>query len=331
MVATLLAVFIVSGIAFSGGGVAATDSPEFEKGITTVTESEAATLTIDSGTAESVDFTINGQEAGYELAATVTTNDDGKATLRFNHSATATDVPTVTATGDATVTINTETNLSDPIDSGNYDLQLSAPDTTEPADIGTLIIESASSESTTEPGDDEASPDDSQPQPVEKDTAEEADIIVETRDDQRIAVPVEAADSADATIRVRSDGGESPFLLTQETSVNDGVAAATFNFSDVNHGTTATVDVRHDGTTTKPVEVIIVNPTIGIKGVDDIDQLTTEREIERETNSEAETETQSNTDSQTNDTGATHNYLPGFGLTLTVIALSIITLLATRS
>ena len=140
-VITLLAVITIGGIALSGSAVAATDSPEFENTIVTLTESGETTIAVDGGSAERVELVIGGQEVGYTLNATVRTNEDGKATLTFDHSATATDTNTLTAEGDANVEIDAETELSEPIEPANYDMGLFVPNETEPAGVGVLVVE----------------------------------------------------------------------------------------------------------------------------------------------------------------------------------------------
>lgn len=329
-VITLLAVITIGGIALSGSAVAATDSPEFENAIVTLTESGETTIEVDSGTAKRVELVIGGQEVGYELTAAVKTNEDGTATLRLNHSATATDTHTLTAEGDANVEIDAETELPEPIEPGNYDMDLFVPNETESAGVGVLVVEDGSSDTGDETGENETNTDRAERQPIEKEVAEDADLIVENRDDQWIVVPVEADDGVEVPIRIESANADSAFLLTRDASVEDGDAAATFDFSAVKHGTAATANGRYDGSTVGSVEVLVVDPTIGVEGVEDLDELDTGGESESRDKSEVEN-TRNETDIEDEEIDGRLNDQPGFGPALAVLALCAAALLANRS
>ena len=96
------------------------------------------------------------------------------------------------------------------------------------------------------------------------------------------------------------------------------------------HGTVATVNGRYDGNTVGSVEILVVDPAIGIEGVEDLDELDTGSENAREDESEAEgTRNETNSTDEVIDDRPDDQ--PGFGPALAVVALCAAALLANRS
>jgi PGF-CTERM protein len=319
----LLAIVAMLGVGVTGN-VAAVGSPAFDDATVTLTENESATIAIDAGSAETVELAIGGSDrVGYELNATVTPDEDGDATLVFDHTATATDADSLTAKGDANVEIDTETELPGPLDPASYDMRLSVANETQPTDIAALVVE-------TKDTDEKSDADETtERQPIDEEIAREADIVVEKRGSQRVTVPTEVDDGTDVSIRIQSSDTDSAFLRTRDVSVENGKAAAMFDFSSVNHGTTATAHVRYDGGEAESVDILVVDPDVGVSGVDDLDELDGKGERNGENENGTDMPADPDSDDQTPDESPDDQ--PGFGAVIALLALSAAALLAHRS
>jgi hypothetical protein len=83
-----------------------------------------------------------------------------------------------------------------------------------------------------------------------------------------VSVPVEADDGETVSLRVRSAGDTSPkFIMTEEASVENRTASATFDLSRTAHGDRATLTVRGNEAVNESNtrEMLVVDDEIGVE------------------------------------------------------------------
>jgi hypothetical protein len=192
----------------------------------------------------------------------VTPDGDGATALVLDHAETGEDGATLTSDGDAAVDIDRETALDEAIAPGAYEVELFVDGGDEPVDVGTLMVETTESD-----GRDEDAVD-----AVTDASVEDADVLIEPRA-TAVRVPVELDDGESVEVRLRSAGDSGTnFIKTQETTVSEGEATATFNASVAEPGARATLTVRgHEGLdepVTRDVLVVedVESPEIGDSG-----------------------------------------------------------------
>ena len=289
---------------------------------------------VNATDAESLTLVVgNGTDSGYELRAAVAPADDG-AILRFDHAAAGDgDGDVLTAVGCADVTVESETDLDAALDAGTYELRLLDVDG-DVVDVGSVVVESASD---ADGADDEAS----SPGPVSRETVDDADAVVRPETDREIAVPTVADDGDEVIARLRSTGQTDPsFIMTEEATVADGTAVATFDLSAVPHGATATATARSDGNDGTETTVLVIDPNVGIEG--DVTLADVETRGDAVDGDEA-ADDESDSDDGGASTGepdlhgdseedldGTDDEVPGFGVALTTLAVLAMALLATR-
>ncbi|WP_066412028.1 BGTF surface domain-containing protein [Halorubrum aethiopicum] len=309
----LVATLAVVGIALAGsalvGTAAADGTAELDASIVTVTEGDTAAVEVETDGVDEVEVAIGDEStSGYELRATVTPDDDdGTTRLVFDHAETGGGGTPLTAEGDAAVSIESETDLDEPIAPGSYDVSVSV-DGDEPADIGNLMVEPESTGDGA--GDDEdGSPDegdgsdDSAETTVTESDVEAADVVVEPAETD-VTVPVDLADGETVTLRIRSAADASPaYIKTEEATVEDGEATARFDLSETSHGDRATLTVRgNDGLDGESEhEVLVVDESIGVEEADGGSG-------------------DDSTDGSASDDGTTTS-VPGFGVVAAALAL----------
>jgi PGF-CTERM protein len=275
--AVLVAAAAVVGVALVGsafaGTAAADDAASLDASIATVEEGGTAALDVETDGVEEFSVTIGDEStSGYELHATVTPADDGTTSLVFDHAETGGDGTPLAAEGDATVSIDGETDLEEPIAPGDYDVELVA-DGGETTDVGSLMVEPASTGDGAEDGsadDDGGESGDSAETTVTESDVEAADVVVEPAETD-VTVPVDLADGETVTVRLRSAGDASPaYIKTEETTVEGGEATARFDLSETSHGDRATLTVvgndALDGENDH--EVLVVDESIGVEDGD---------------------------------------------------------------
>lgn len=241
----------VAGVSLVGAETAAADGPaELETSIVTVSENGTAEIDVQTDGADAFEITVGDEEAaGYALRATVTPSDGGVTTLVFDHAETSGDGTPLTAEGDAAVDIDHETALDEPIDPAGYEIELFPDGGDEAADVGTLMVETGGESGEDGTGDGDA---------VE--AVDAADVLIEPRA-TAVTVPVELDDGAAVEMRLRSAGNASTnYIKTQEATVTDGEATATFNASVAEPGDRATLTVRGNKALDDPVtrDVLVV-------------------------------------------------------------------------
>ena len=112
-------------------------------------------------------------------------------------------------------------------------------------------------------GDEESS----EPATVTRTDVEAADVVVPPEETD-VGVPVEVDDGETVTLRVRSAGDTSPsFIMTEETTVENGAANATFDLSRTAHGDRATLTVRGNEALNESNsrEMLVVDESIGVE------------------------------------------------------------------
>ncbi|MEZ3163515.1 BGTF surface domain-containing protein [Halorubrum sp. RMP-47] len=274
----------VAGLSLAGAGTVAADEPAgLETSVVTVSENGTTEIGVRTDGTDAFEIVIGDeQEVGYVLRATVTPNDDGVTTLVFDHAETGGGGTPLTAEGDATVDIDRETTLNEPIAPGEYGIELRF-DGGDVDAVGTVIVEERD---TAEDGDEESGSDpneggrtddgeeseksesdrSAEPTTVTEADVEEADLVVEPGEtDVSVSVPLDDGETVD--LRIRSDTDASTgFIMTEETTVENGSASATFELSPASHGDRATLTVRGKERLDKEVtrEVLVVDESIGV-------------------------------------------------------------------
>lgn len=327
----LVAALAVVGVAVAGSAFVGTATADGTAGLdaslVTVTEGETAVVGVETDGVDEFSVAIGDEsESGYALHATVTPDDDGVTTLVFDHAATDGDGASLTAEGDAAVSVENETGLDEPIDPGNYDVEVSV-DEGETADVGSLVVEPASTDdgSGSDDGSDsddsaDGSTDGSDDSTVVTESDVEAtDMVVEPAETD-VTVSVDLADGERVTLRIRSDADASPaYLMTEEATVEDGEATAAFDLREASHGDRATLTVRgNDGLDgEREYAVLVVDESIGVE--DDL------RSDDSADDGTAE-------DGSVDDDGGdgTDTSVPGFGVVAAVVALLGTALVARR-
>jgi PGF-CTERM protein len=263
--ALLVAALALAGVIVAGSGAVAADgTAEVDTDVITVSEDGTADFTVETDGVDAFEVVVGSEdEVGYELRATVTPDDDGVTTLVFDRDETGGDGSPLTADGGGAVEIDYETSLGEAIAPGGYDAELFVGG--EPADVSTLVVEEGPSDGDGSDGgaDDGESV---EPATVSEADIEAADIVVAPAESE-LSVPVAAEDGESVALRIRSAGDTSPgFLVTEEATVENGTASATFDLSQTTHGDRATLTVGGDESTTR--EVLVVDRDVGVEESD---------------------------------------------------------------
>ncbi|ELZ58636.1 MULTISPECIES: BGTF surface domain-containing protein [Halorubrum] len=276
--ALLAAAVAVAGLSLVGAGAVAADgSAELETGIATVSENGTAQIDVRTDGADPFEIAIGDEEAaGYVLRATVTPSDGGVTTLVFDHGETGGGGTPLAAEGEAEVDVDRETALGEPIDPAEYDVELFADGDDEVTDIGTLVVdvgnetddggEEAESDADGESGDGTESERSAEPRTVTDSDVEAADVVVEPAEAE-VSVPVSLGDGETVDLRLRSAGNAStPFVMTEETTVEGGSANATFDLSRATHGDRATLRVMdEEADRLNEFDVLVVDEGVGVE------------------------------------------------------------------
>ncbi|GAA0519490.1 PGF-CTERM protein [Halorubrum aquaticum] len=325
----LVAALAVVGVALVGsafaGTAAADGTASLDASIVSVSEDGTAAIGVETDGVDEFSIAIGDEsDTGYALHATVTPDDDGTTSLVLDHAETGGGGTPLTAEGDASVSIDDETGLEEPIAPGSYDVEVST-DGDEPDDVGTLMVEPASTGDGSGDGDEGESADDdstdgsSDPAVVTESDVEAADVVVEPAETD-VSVPVDLADGETVTLRIRSTGDATPaYIKTAEPTVEDGEATATFDLSRASHGDRATLTVRgNDGLDGENEhEVLIVDESIGVE----------------ESGEDGGNGGTGSADDGSGDGGSddgTDTSVPGFGVVVAVLALCATALVANR-
>ena len=235
-VAALAAAGVVA-LAITGAGtVAADERVGLNESTVAVNDGGTGAIVVESDGVESFEVVIGDEDvSGYELRATVTPDGDGETVLTYDHGEAGVGGDPLTADG-AEVEIHGETNLGESPAPGAYDVKLFVGDGSEPADVGTMTVDTSGESG--DRGDGRAV------EAVSGADVEDADLLVEPRATV-VAVPVELDDGATVEMRLRSAGDASTsFIKTREATVTDGEATATINASVAEPGDRATLTVR---------------------------------------------------------------------------------------
>ncbi|SMO35844.1 BGTF surface domain-containing protein [Halorubrum cibi] len=322
----LVAALAVVGVALVGsafaGTAAADGTADLDASIVTVNDGGTAEIAVETDGVDEFSIAIGDEsDSGYALHATVTPDDDGTTSLVLDHAETGGGGTSLSAEGDASVSIDDETGLEEPIAPGSYDVEVSTGGD-EPDDVGSLMVEPASTaDGSSDDGGDGGDGDDggsedggsadgsSDPTVVTESDVEAADVVVEPAETD-VTVPVDLADGETVTLRMRSTGDATPaYIKTAEPTVEGGEATATFDLSQASHGDRATLTVRGndglDGETEH--DVLIVDESIGVEEDDG---------------------TESADDGGPGD--GTDTSVPGFGVVVAVLALCATALVANR-
>lgn len=272
----LVAAIALVGVGVVGtGAVTAHGSAEFDAEASAVTEDGTTVIAVESDGVDAFEVTVGDEdEVGYELRATVTPADDGVTALVFDHAEAGGDGATLTARSDGAVEIDYETSLDDAVAPGAYDVALFVGGG-EPTDVSTLVVEEGDDEDGSD-GDatdgSDADGDSAETATVTESDVEEADLVVEPAETE-VSVPVDLDDGETVTLRIRSAGDASPrFILSEEVTVEDGSASATFDLSQTTHGDRARLSVRGNEALEEPVtrEVLVVDEEVGVEGSDGV-------------------------------------------------------------
>lgn len=272
----LVAVFTLVGVSVVGTGVVAADgNAGFDESIVTVSEDGTTEVVVESDGVESFEIVIGSEdESGYELRATVTPDGDGVTTLTYDHGAAGDGGDPLTADG-GEVDLDSETDLGESPAPGAYELGLFVDGESDPIDIGTLMVETAGSDDSSNGGDGNDSSDDGDAvEAVTDANVEDADVLVEPRA-TTVTVPVKLDDGASVDIRLRSAGNSSTnFIKSQEATVSNGTATTTFDMSVTEPGDRATLTVRDNGGLDEPVtrDVLVVEDVESPEGGDSGDE-----------------------------------------------------------
>lgn len=255
-VAALVTVGILSLAVAGAGTVAADERVGLNESTVTVNDGGAGAVVVDSAGVESFEVVIGDEDvSGYELRATVTPDGDGSTALTYDHGEAGVGGDPLTADG-AGVEIDDETDLGESPAPGAYDVKLFVGDGSEPADVGTLRVDTS--------GEDSDRGDGNAVEAVSGANVEDADLLVEPRATV-VTVPVELDDGASVEVRLRSaDSATTNFIKTREATVTDGEATATLNASVAEPGDRATLTVRGNENLDEPV-------TRNVLVVDDVD------------------------------------------------------------
>jgi hypothetical protein len=106
-----------------------------------------------------------------------------------------------------------------------------------------------------------------EPATVTESDVEDADLVVEPAETE-LSVPVPLDDGETVTLRLRSAGDTSPgFIQSEEATVENGSARATFDLSGAAHGDRATLTVSGSDALDEPVEreVLVVDEDVGVE------------------------------------------------------------------
>ena len=235
-VAALAAAGVVALAVVGAGTVAADERVGLNESTVAMNDGGTGAIVVESDGVKSFEVVIGDEDvSGYELRATVTPDGDGETVLTYDHGEAGAGSDPLTADG-AEVEIHGETNLGESPAPGAYDVKLFVGDGSEPADVGTMTVDTSG-----ESGD---RGDGSAVEAVSGADVEDADLLVEPRATV-VAVPVELDDGATVEMRLRSAGDASTsFIKTREATVTDGEATATINASVAEPGDRATLTVR---------------------------------------------------------------------------------------
>ena len=263
--ALLVAALALAGVIVAGSGAVAADgTAEVDTDVITVSEDGSAEFTVETDGVDAFEVVVGSEdEVGYELRATVTPDDDGVTTLVFDRDETGGDGSPLTADGGGAVEIDYETSLGEAIAPGGYDTELFVGG--EPADVSTLVVEEGPNDGDRSDGSDGGADDGESVEPatVTEADIEAADIVVAPAESE-LSVPVAAEDGESVALRIRSAGDTSPgFLVTEEATVENGTASATFDLSQTTHGDRATLTVGGDESTTR--DVLVVDRDVGVE------------------------------------------------------------------
>ena len=264
----LVAALTLGSVVLAGtGAVAADGTAEIGTDVVTVSEDGTAEIVVETDGVDAFEVVVGDEdEVGYELHATVTPDDDGVTTLVFDRDETGGDGSPLTADGGGAVEIDYETSLGEAIAPGGYDAELFVGD--EPADVSTLVVEAGPSDGDGSDGSDGGADDgeSAEPATVTEADVEAADIVVAPAESE-LSVPVAAEDGESVALRIRAAGDTSPgFLVTEEATVENGTASATFDLSQTTHGDRATLTVGGDESVTR--EVLVVDRDVGVEESD---------------------------------------------------------------
>ena len=254
-VAALAAVGVVALAVAGTGTVAADERVGLNESTVTVNDGGAAAVIVESDGVESFEVGIGDEdESGYEIRATVTPDGDGGTgtALTYDHGEAGVGGDPLTADG-AEVEVDGETDLGESPAPGSYEVKLFVDDGSEPADVGTLTVDT--SDESGDRGDGNAV------EAVSSADVEDADLLVEPRTNV-VTVPVELDDGATVETRLRSAGDASTnYIETREATVTDGEATATLNASVAEPGDRATLTVRGNEELDEPVtrDVLVVD------------------------------------------------------------------------
>ena len=331
----LVAALVVVGVALAGspfaGTVAADGTANLDASLVTVTEGETTVVGVETDGVDEFSVAIGDESAsGYALHATVTPDDDGVTTLVFDHAATDGDDAPLTAEGDASVSVEREIGPDEPIEPGNYDLEISV-DGEGTTDVGSLVVEPASTDDGEESSDADDGSDSSDPDGstdgstgdsddstvVTESDVESADVVVEPTETD-VTVPVDLADGERVTLRIRSAADATPaYILSEGATVENGEATATFDLNRASHGDRATLTVRgNDGLDGESEHtVLVVDESIGVEDGSDDD------------GSDGDGTGDDGSDDDGSD-GGTDADVPGFGVVVAALALCVIALVA---
>ena len=274
-VTLLVAAFALVGVVVAGtGAVAADGTADLDADVVTVSEDGTAEIPVETDGVDAFEVVVGGEEeVGYELRATVTPDDDGATTLVFDHARTGGGGAPLTADGGAEVETDYETSLSEEIAPGSYDAEVLVGG--DAVDVGTLVVEDATGGEGGSDGDDADGSDggSAEPATVTEADVEAADIVVAPAESE-VSVPVAVDDGETVNLRIRSAGDASPaFLMTEEATVENGTASATFDLSRTSHGDRATLTVRGNEAVNESDsrEVLVVDEEIGVDGSGGLD------------------------------------------------------------
>ncbi|TKX72724.1 hypothetical protein EXE40_02990 [Halorubrum sp. GN11GM_10-3_MGM] len=250
----MVALAAVGVIALAGAGtVAADERVGLNESTITVNDGGAGAIVVESDGVESFEVVIGDEdEVGYGLRATVTPDGDGGTALTYDHGEAGVGGDPLTATG-AEVELDEETDLGESPAPGAYEVNLFIGDGSEPADVGTLTVDTGG-----ESGD---RGDGNAVEAVRDTDVEDVDLLVEPRATV-VTVPVELDDGAAVEVRLRSAGNASTnYIKTRDATVTDGEATATINASVAEPGERATLTVRGNEELGEPVtrDVLVVD------------------------------------------------------------------------
>lgn len=115
---------------------------EFSRSVVPVRQGDTARIEVSFDDAEATDLVIGGESVGYTLEATVRDADgDGEATVRFDTAVAGDDATALSVSDGDELTLQSETELPDELDAGDYPMRL-VPENAgdEASDLGSLFV-----------------------------------------------------------------------------------------------------------------------------------------------------------------------------------------------